>query len=70
MQLINELLRVVPKKVFEGLNTIRQSGKTNMLDKETVLFLLKKYNYNEAYLWVKTNSELYYNGIFDGFTME
>lgn len=57
----------VPKAVFDGITVVRDSGKTNMLDRPMVARLCMKMGHYEAALWVCDNRSEYANGIFQGF---
>ena len=57
----------VPKPVFEGITAVRDSGRTNMLDRPMVANLCMEMNFHEAALWVNDNKSEYANGIFQGF---
>jgi len=55
----------IPKKVLDGIETVRQSGVTNMFDIQTVMGLLVLFNV-EAYNWVKDNPKKYFQLILEG----
>ena len=57
----------IPKEVFEGLEAVRRSGATNMLDRPRVIELLEAMGFDEAAEWVSEHRNEYANGIFQGF---
>lgn len=57
----------ISKEVFEGLEFIRQSGMTNMLDRPTVLQLAREWEFDATADWIesadrKTYAELIFKG--------
>jgi len=60
----------VPKDVLDGLETVRQSGLTNMLDRPVVARLADKMGFDEAAEWVEAHRKEYAEGIFRGFEAE
>lgn len=58
---------VVPAAVLEGLEAVRQSGYTNMLDRPRVIELAEMMGYDETAAWVRDNRRLFAEGIFAGF---
>ena len=58
----------VPADVLEGLEAVRLSGKTNMLDAPRVIELAHEMEHYATALWVYENRGLYAHGIFQGFT--
>ncbi len=60
----------VPAEVLKGLEHVRRSGKTNMLDRLTVQYLAYHAEYFETVLWIEDNPRLYAEGIFSGFEAE
>jgi len=58
---------VVSADVLEGLEAVRLSGKTNMLDAPRVIELAFEMGHEETALWVHENGSLYSHGIFQGF---
>ena len=58
----------VPAEVLAGLEAVRLSGKTNMLDAPRVIELATEMGQVEAAFWVYDNRSLYAHGIFEGFT--
>lgn len=57
----------VPADVMEGLEAVRLSGKTNMLDAPLVQRLAFEMDYVETVLWMEDHPDLYRIGIFSGF---
>lgn len=59
----------VSGEVYAGLEAVRQSGLTNMLDRPRVAALCATMGYLEASEWVRHNKSLYAIGIFRGFVV-
>jgi len=57
----------VPADVLEGLEAVRLSGKTNMLDAPRVIELAFEMEHYATALWVHENRKQYAEGIFRGF---
>ncbi len=57
----------VPREVFEGIEAVRLSGLTNMLDRTVVAEIADGMGYEQAARWVRENRDLYARGIFHGF---
>lgn len=57
----------VPADVLEGLEAVRLSGKTNMLDVPRVVELAYEMEHYATALWVHENRKQYAEGIFRGF---
>ena len=60
----------VPKGVLEGLEAVRRSGLTNMLDRPVVAQLASQMGFPEAARWAESNRRLYAEGIFKGFVVK
>lgn len=58
---------IVPAAVLEGLEAVRQSGYTNMLDRPRVIELAEMMGFDETADWLRNNRRLYAEGIFAGF---
>ena len=60
----------VISEVFEGLEAVRNSGKTNMFDINAVASIAMDMKYYHTALWVSdpANKKQYANGILKGFT--
>lgn len=57
----------ITKQVFDGLEFIRQSGVTNMLDRPTVLQLAREWDFDATADWIesvdtRTYGELIFKG--------
>lgn len=57
----------IPTDVLEGLEVVRLSGKTNMLDVPVVVKLALEMGHPETALWVREHQPLYVVGVFRGF---
>ena len=57
----------VPKAVLDGLEAVRRSGLTNMLDRPVVAELAEEFGFEETARWIKTRRREYAVGIFHGF---
>jgi len=57
----------VPKAVLDGLEAVRQSGLTNMLDRLLVAELAREFGFEEAACWVEDHRGQYAQGVFRGF---
>jgi hypothetical protein len=57
----------VPREVFDGIEAVRTSGATNMLDRPRVIELLCDMGFDEAATWVEAHRDLYAQAIFHGF---
>ena len=57
----------VPAEVLTGLEAVRLSGKTNMLDAPRVIEFAFEMGYAEAAFWVYENRGQYAEAIFQGF---
>lgn len=57
----------IPADVFQGLEAVRQEGRTNMLDYPTVIRLASEAGYQAAADWITMNVSLYSAGLFRGF---
>jgi len=60
----------VPEAVWQGIEAVRLSGKTNMLDAPMVQRLTFEMEYFETVLWMEDYPDLYARGIFAGFEVE
>lgn len=61
----------VSQEVFEGMEAIRQSGATNMLDMNNVKDLADQLGYYETYQWIdNVDRGTYAKAIFKGLTTE
>lgn len=57
----------IPADVLEGLEAVRLSGKTNMLDVPMVTKLALDMGHSQTALWVREHQALYVVGFFRGF---
>lgn len=57
----------VPTNVLEGLESIRLSGKTNMLDLPQVVQIAVEMDFIDTAIWIENNRSLYAQGVFWGF---
>ena len=57
----------VPAEVFEGIEAVRLSGLTNMLDRPRVAEIAEEMGFEEAAAWVRDHRDLYGQAIFRGF---
>ena len=53
--------------MFEGLEVVQESEKTNMLDHQAVQDIAIRRGYPETALWVREHRREYSEGIFRGF---
>ena len=56
----------VSAAVYEGLEAIRRSGLTNMLDRPRVIEIAELWEYDETAAWVQTHRREYAELIFAG----
>jgi hypothetical protein len=57
----------VPKAVLDGLEAVRRSGLSNMLDRPVVAQLAREFGFEEAARWIRTNRREFAEGLFRGF---
>ena len=57
----------VPREVFEGIEAVRRSGLTNMLDRPRVAELAEAMGFEESARWVRENRDAYAQAVFQGF---
>jgi len=60
----------VAPEVFEGIEAVRQSGLTNMLDRPAVAEIAEAMGYEESARWLREHRDLYARAIFQGFEVE
>ena len=60
----------VPRTVLDGLEAVRRSGLTNMLDRPVVAQLASEFGFEEAARWVEDHRDEFSEGIFRGFEVE
>ena len=59
----------IPSEVLQGIEAVRRSGKTNMLDRNAVARIALELGHVDAAFWIddKANHKTYAEGIFRGF---
>lgn len=57
----------IPADVFAGLEAVRRSGLTNMLDRPRVIEIAELWGYDATAEWLRTHRREYATGIFQGF---
>ena len=57
----------VSSEVFEGIEAVRLSGLTNMLDRPRVAEIAEAMGFEASARWVRENRDLYARAIFQGF---
>ncbi len=60
----------IPAIVWEGLETVRQCGATNMLDRPRVIELAEMMGFEETAEWVREHRREYAVGLFGGFVTD
>jgi len=60
----------VPKAVLDGLEAVRRSGLTNMLDRPVVAELAREFGFEKAARWIKAHHREFAEGLFHGFEAE
>jgi len=60
----------VSREVFEGIEAVRDSGLTNMLDRPVVAEIAEEMGFEESARWVREHRDLYARAIFHGFEVE
>lgn len=62
----------IPAEVLKGIKAVRQSGRTNMLDRPAVAAIALELGFVDAAFWLedKANHSAYAQGIFHGFTAQ
>lgn len=61
---------IISQEAFDGLENIRSSGTTNMLDYPKVLHLSNLYGFEATANWLTDHKGEYGRGIFFGFEVE
>jgi hypothetical protein len=59
----------VPTAVIDGLETVRESGETNMQDSRKVQEAATRLGYPEVVAWIEEHPREYQEGIFRGFVV-
>jgi hypothetical protein len=57
----------VPSEVFTGIEAVRLSGLTNMIDRPRVAEIAEETGFYESACWIRANRDLYARAIFHGF---
>ena len=57
----------VSREVSEGMEAVRRSGITNMLDRPRVAAIAEAMGHDETARWVRSNRDLYARAILHGF---
>ena len=60
----------VSREVSEGMEAVRRSGITNMLDRPRVIELADTLGFHATALWIHENPSAYARGVFHGFEVE
>lgn len=60
----------VPAAVWQGIDAVRLSGLTNMLDRPAVVRIARKLDFTEAAGWIEAHPKEYAEGVFRGFVVE
>ena len=60
----------VPREVFEGIEAVRQSGLTNMLDCPAVAEIADAMGFEASARWLRAHRDLYARAIFHGFEVD
>ena len=61
---------IVSREVWQGLDAVRRSGQTNMLDRPVVAQLARAFGYPDAARWVEENPREYAEAVFRGFDIK
>lgn len=60
----------VSAEVYEGIEAVRRSGLTNMLDRPVVAHLADELGFAESASWVREHRDLYARALFHGFQVD
>ena len=60
----------VPAVVWQGIEAVRLSGLTNMLDRPEVVRIARELDFTEAAGWIEAHPKEYAEGVFRGFVVE
>ncbi len=61
---------MLPADVWQGLESVRRSGLTNMFDRPAVIQIAEALGFPETVRWIKGHSGQYSEGVFKGFVIE
>ena len=56
-----------PRAVIDGIETVRQTGRTNMLDRHAVQYIANELELWEVVIWLEDHPKDYGRGLFHGF---
>ncbi|MDX6382314.1 MAG: hypothetical protein QOI57_3338 [Rubrobacteraceae bacterium] len=59
----------LPTAVFDGLESVQESGETNMQDHQAVEVIAARLGYPETAQWVHEHQNEYLEGLFEGFAI-
>lgn len=57
----------VTRNVLNGLEAVRDSGRTNMFILKNVVNIANELGYHETASWIENNPKKYSKGVFNGF---
>ena len=57
----------VPREVLEGIEAVRETGRTNMMDCMAVQFMANELEFFQTVVWLEDNRKAYAQGLFNGF---
>ena len=60
----------IPALVWQGIDAVRLSGLTNMLDRPVVARLAEELGYPDAARWIEAHPKEYAEGVFRGFIVD
>ena len=60
----------VPALVWQGIDAVRLSGLTNMLDRPEVVRIARELDFTAAAGWIEAHPKEYAEGVFRGFVVE
>mgnify|MGYP006295764127 FL=1 len=60
----------VPAVVWQGIDAVRLSGLTNMLDRPEVVRIARELDFTAAAGWIEAHPKKYAEGVFRGFVVE
>ncbi|MEW5748998.1 MAG: DUF5049 domain-containing protein [Candidatus Thermoplasmatota archaeon] len=56
----------VGREVYDGVEAVRQSGATNMIDRPRVIEIAEAMGFEAAARWIRENPGLYARAVFHG----
>jgi hypothetical protein len=59
-----------PRAVIDGIETVRQTGRTNMMDRRMVQVIANELELWEVVIWLEENPKDYGRGLFHGFVAD